>query len=88
VALELGAATGRGTAVRDATTTVGLWAAALAGVSLGLPAREGRVLTPRLGLAVGVPWARPSFEVDGYGRVFRASSWVARLSIALRHDFR
>ena len=86
-AVELGAATGRGTHVREGTTAVGLWALGLGGVALGLPVREGRAFSPQLLAALGVPWARPSFEVDGYGRVFRAAPWVARISIVVQRDF-
>jgi hypothetical protein len=85
--VELGAATGRGTHVREGTTAVGLWAAAMAGIKLGMPPRESRAFSPELLVALGVPWARPSFEVDGYGRVFRASPWVARVSIVVYRDF-
>jgi hypothetical protein len=86
-ALELGAATGRGTHVREGATAVALWGAALAGVRLGLPSRAIRAFSPQILLALGVPWARPSFEVDGYGRVFRASPWVARFAIGMNLDF-
>lgn len=84
VAVELGVTKGKGLDVSHPREVSGLWSAGWLGFALRPRTREGFVPAARVEL--GTPFERPSFEVNGYGQVFRADVWLLRASLAFRRD--
>jgi hypothetical protein len=84
IGVELGVARGEGLAVSRPREVWGLWSAGWLGLSLR--PNETRRFVPAVRVEVGTPFERPSFEVNGYGQVFRAAPWQLRASLALHLD--
>ncbi|MDB4990465.1 MAG: hypothetical protein JWN04_5643 [Myxococcaceae bacterium] len=82
-ALELGRESGRATHAARTKEAHGLWAAALFGLALALPTPH---LSPIATLELGVPFQRPSFDVDRAGPVFQARTMIVRASLQLAFE--
>jgi hypothetical protein len=81
---ELGYTTGRGIDIRYPTRSGGLWGAALVGLTL----REiASPLSPWLSVDVGAPYPRPTYEIEGFGPVFRSSPVIMRAAIGMAWIF-
>lgn len=79
--LEAGLSSAEPRGLSDGRAQRGVWLAGL----LGLDARHALAgpLHARLHAEVGAPFVRPSYEIDGFGRVFRASPLLGRAGISL-----
>jgi len=78
---EAGLSTGRALGISDGRAQQGLWSAGL----LGLFARKALPGPLQLELLaeVGAPLHRPSYGIDGFGLIFRASSFIARFGLGV-----
>ncbi len=83
--LELGALRGRASGVPDARTRATLWAAALAGLWLEVPA-FGR-LSARFSASAGAPLRRPRFDLQGGPNGYTAPVAFLRLELGLVFRF-
>jgi hypothetical protein len=85
LAAELGFASGRGINIRNPETSRTLWGAALLGASVRQIGESG--LSWGASLEIGLPFRRATYEIEGYGDVFRASPVIGRLSITMAWIF-
>jgi hypothetical protein len=79
-AFEAGLSSGRPRLISDGREATGFWLAGFAGID----ARQ-RVVGPlhlRLLAEIGLPVVRPYYEIDPFGRVFRASPVLGRFGIS------
>jgi hypothetical protein len=83
-AAELGVITGSGVDLRNPASSSGLWAAALVGIELRPIAGT---LRPYVLLEGGVPFVRPTFEIDGFGAVFQPFPVFGRATVAVAWIF-
>lgn len=78
VGAEAGVMRGRGVDLAYPETTAGFWSAARAGIVVR--AKDG-ALRPWLSVDAGVAIARPVFDIDDFGKVFRAAPVSARATL-------
>jgi len=79
-AIEAGLSQGQPRQISDGRSSAGLWLAGFVGIDV-----RQRVLGPlQLGLfaQAGLPVLRPAYEIEPFGRVFRASPVLGRLGIS------
>lgn len=81
---EAGLMTGRGVNLLIPESSHGFWMAGLAGFVLR--SRLGP-LRPWISVDAGTPFVRPTFEIEGFGDVFRSSSLIGRASFAVAWIF-
>jgi hypothetical protein len=85
VRVEGGLASGSGFGIAEPVTSHNPWGAAFVGLSLRQLSAES--LGGWLLVEGGVPFLRPNYVIEDFGRVFRAGPVLARVSLGLAWSF-